>query len=78
MGTLHVIIRVGLAYPRLVSDSFPTTAIRIAFPDSGNTITIDPPGVGPPKGPDAHLGVFEEIVVHVKRECGENEGKDIT
>jgi len=78
MGTLHVILRVGLAYPLSLSAGPLDTPIRIALPDSGNTVTIDPPSFGPPCGPDAHLGAFEEIVVHVERQCGDKEGRDIT
>jgi hypothetical protein len=74
MGKLEVIFRVRLAYPLLLIIASETPAI-IQFPDTGNTVRLEPPQDGPPPAQPALEG-FGQMTLHVERECTEEQGRN--
>jgi len=76
MGKLRVTFKLGLAHPTMYLDGGIGQPVVLKFTDTGNTVVIEPPSFGPPVGPYAHLGAFNEIVLHVDRECSDGEGQD--
>jgi hypothetical protein len=76
MGKLRVTFKLGLAHPTMYLEKGIVPPVVKTFSDTGNTVIIEPPSFGPPTGPSANLGAFNEIVLHVDRECSNQEGQD--
>lgn len=72
MGKLEVIFRIRLAYPLVRLSSGEPPAV-VKFPETGNTVRIEAPQYGPPTSQPALEG-FEQMVLHVERECTDEEG----
>lgn len=74
MGKLEVIFRVRLAYPLLRMSASDAPAI-IQFPDTDNTVRLEPPQYGPAPAQSALEG-FDQMTLHVERECTDEQGRD--
>ena len=74
MGWLDITIRIGLAHPLLVMHA-PQSALVSSFPNTGNTVYLDPPDHMPPSEYQKNLGAFDRMTLRVRRECTEEEGR---
>jgi hypothetical protein len=74
MGKLEVIFRIRLAYPGLFLGAAKPPAV-VHFADTGNTVRLEPPRYGPPPAQPALEG-YEQMVLHVERECTDEQGRD--
>src|SRR5260370_34429543 len=72
MGKLEVIFRIRLAYPLLRMSASETSAV-IQF--EKNAVRLEPPQYGPPHDPPA-LDGFAHLILHVERECTDEQGRD--
>ncbi len=72
MGQLEVTFTIGLAHP-LMPMHGASAPIAVSFQDSRNTVLIDPPGSKPNEEP--RLGAFDLLILRVRRECTDEEGK---
>jgi len=75
MGLLEVTIKVGLAHPLLVMHA-PHSALITRFPDTGNTVYLDPPDHMLPSEYQKNLGVFDRMTLRVRKECTDQEGRN--
>lgn len=73
MGKLHVTFKVGLTHPVMLPQELPNLPVVATFP-TGNTVRIEPPRMGPVGG--TSFGAFDEMVLHVERECTDEEGRN--
>jgi len=78
MGTLRVTFKLGLAHPLCLPRGLPDLPIVIEFPDTGNTVRIEPPQFGDPTEWGKQLGALDTLTLHVERECPDAEGQDTT
>jgi len=74
MGWLEVTIKIGLAHPLLVMHA-PRSALVSTFPETGNTVYLDPPDHMRPSEYQKNLGAFDRMTLRVRRECTEQEGR---
>lgn len=74
MGWLEVTIKIGLAHPLLVMHA-PQSALVSSFPDTGNTVYLEPPDQMLPSEYQKNLGAFDRMSLRVRRECTEQEGR---
>lgn len=74
MGKLEVIFKIRLAYPGLLMGAAEPPAV-VHFADTGNTVRLEAPRYGPPSAQPALEG-YELMVVHVERECTDQQGRD--
>src|SRR2546425_12393973 len=78
LGKLEIVFRLGLAHPLLLPGGIPDIPVSITFPETGNKVLIEPPRPGPwPEGATGY-GAFDNLVLHVERECEEKEAEHIT
>jgi hypothetical protein len=75
MGRLRVTYKLGLAYPFLLYQQLPDAPVVVAIPGTGNTVRIDVPQTGS-AWEDNERGVLSSLVLHVERECSDDEGRD--
>jgi hypothetical protein len=78
MGTLRVTFKLGLAHPLCLPRGLPDLPIVVEFPDTGNTVRIEPPQFGDPTEWGKQLGALDTLTLHVERECPDAEGQDTT
>lgn len=78
MGTLRVTFKLGLTHPLHLSRGLPDLPIEIKFPDTGNTVLIEPPRFGDPTEWGKQLGALDTLRLHVERECTDEEGQNTT
>ena len=77
MGKLEVIFKIGLGHMFFFPRGIPSSPATIHFPETGNTVLIDPPGPGGP----GEIGirppvVLQVLILRVERECTDEEGQD--
>jgi hypothetical protein len=72
VGWLEVTFKIGLAHP-LIAIHGASSTISVSFPDSRNTVLLDPPGLKPNEL--ARLGAFDLLILRVRRECTDEEGR---
>ena len=75
MGQLEVTFRIGLAHP-LLTTTAPSAPIVAGFPETGNTVYIDPPDHRAVTEEQSKLGAFATFTLRVTRECTDQEGRD--
>jgi len=75
MGRLEVIFRIGLAH-HLLALAVPSAPIIASFPDTGNTVYIDPPDHRDVTEEQSKMGAFARFTLRVSRECTDQEGRD--
>ena len=75
MGQLEVAFRIGLAHP-LLALTAPSVPIVVSFPETGNSVCIDPPDHRAVSEEQAKLGAFARFTLRVRRECTDQEGRD--
>jgi len=75
VGQLEITFRIGLAHP-LLTLTAPSTPIVVTFPETGNTVYVDPPDHRAVTEEQSKLGAFSRFTLRVKRECSDQEGKD--
>lgn len=73
MGRLHVAYRLGLTYGAFVLPSDQESPIVISYPETGNSVQIDVPQLAPAT---ELAGPHPQVVVHVTRQCTDDEGLD--
>ena len=72
MGWLEVAFKIGLAHP-LMAMHAANAPISVTFPDTENTVLVEPPGVKPNQ--EQRLGAFDLMILRVRRECTDEEGR---
>jgi hypothetical protein len=72
MGWLEVTFKIGLAHP-LMAMHAANSPIQVSFSDTDNTVFIEPPGATP--NTEARLGAFDILIIRVRRECTDEEGR---
>ena len=72
MGWLEVTFKIGLAHP-LMAMHASNVPIQVTFPDTLNTVLVEPPGAIP--NPEPRLGAFDLLILRIKRECTDEEGR---
>jgi hypothetical protein len=75
MGWLEVSIKIGLAHPLLMMH-VPPCELVASFPDTGNTVYLDPPDGLTPDVHQKNLGVFDLLTLRVRRQCSEEEARN--
>lgn len=73
MGQLDITFRIGLAHP-LLALVVPSAPIVAGFPETGNTVYIDPPDHRDVTDEQAKMGAFARFTLRVRRECADQAG----
>jgi hypothetical protein len=73
VGWLEVTFKIGLSHP-LMAMHAASTPISVTFPETGNTVLLEPPGNIPNEEP--RLGAFDLLILSVRRECTDAEGRE--
>lgn len=77
MGQLEVTIRIGLAHTLLAMHA-PQSPLVSTFPDTGNTVYLDPPDHMPLSKYQKNLGALDVMTLRVRREATEEEAQSAT
>jgi hypothetical protein len=68
VGLLEITFRIGLAHP-LLTLTAPAAPIIVNFPETGNTVYVDPPDHRAVTEAQSKLGAFARFTLRVRREC---------
>jgi hypothetical protein len=75
VGQLEITFRIGLAH-HLLALAVPSAPIVASFPETGNTVYIDPPDRRAVTEEQAKMGAFARFTLRVRRECTDQQGRD--
>jgi hypothetical protein len=76
VGQLEITFRIGLAH-HLLALAVPSAPIVASFPETGNTVYIDPPDHRDVTEEQSKMGAFARFTLRVRGECTDQEGRDV-
>lgn len=77
MGRLEVMFRLGLTHPVSIEGPPPQSPAQITFTETGNTVRIEVPRWSAVENQERR-GAMASLVLHVERQCSDEEGQDPT